>query len=99
MQANLHFRDVVDYKSLEDAQHSVVLNENWGLLHFESDFSSALSQRLVAKIGLDHEISEETLNSSDIKLQIDNTNSEVARALTLNVIKSINGFFLDYAKV
>ena len=82
------FKEVIHYPSYESAYESVIENENWGLLHFDEGFSAAISQRII-DILRRSPIDETVFNASQIKLQVDSTNVEVARTLTLDVFNSI----------
>lgn len=84
-------------RTLEDARTAVVMSQDNGYLHFEQGFSEALSARLYAIITSSN-ITGQLLDLSEIKMSLDATNIEVARAMQISALKSVHGFFIDYSK-
>ncbi|XP_075229050.1 ABC transporter G family member 23-like [Lycorma delicatula] len=80
--------NLVEFRELSEARHIVERNEAWGLLHFASNYSEALIERMNSTI----DGSDGSLENSDVDVWMDMSNQYIGNQLRKDIVTS----FVDF---
>ena len=94
--------NLVYYSDYAEAYSTVERGENWGLIHFNSNYTEALLDRLktmgeviISEItggSSDARVSNETINNSTIHIYLDMTNQQVGYSIQLQLASAFRQF-------
>ncbi|KAF4531411.1 hypothetical protein B566_EDAN009653 [Ephemera danica] len=79
----------VMYSNVNEAREAVRRGKSWGVIHLGENFTEALRDR--ERLGKD--ATDETLNQSEIAIQLDMSDGQIASVLTTELQKAFINFF------
>ena len=90
----------VYFDNFQSAYESVLRAEHWGLIHFHSNYSQALRQRIpnlqdlaLSQVGMDGgEESQDTVNNSNVHVYMDMTNQQVGFTVQIKLVETFQAY-------